>query len=105
VAPGWQTSFGRCCISAAQACPETTEIFPESPDFPEASKKSPEYLDLVDKIVLSGDCSRLAYSPPPLGDIKILSSANTKVFSIVGDHEGFTFVKVDVETWHSFIYA
>jgi hypothetical protein len=57
------------CTGAGQEYPE---ISPESPDFPETPGKSPEYLGLTDKIVLSGDFQD---SPihPPLGDIKILS--------------------------------
>jgi hypothetical protein len=56
VAPGWAVLHFHC----AGTCPESPKIFLESPDFPE----TPEYSNFADKIVLSGDFSRLAYSTP-----------------------------------------
>jgi hypothetical protein len=68
VAPGLQTRWLRVwavrvlrCTGAGQEYPE---ISPESPDFPETPGKSPEYLGLADKIVLSGDFQDSPIHPP-----------------------------------------
>jgi hypothetical protein len=67
--------LGSVVIPLQGASPEILEISPEIPDFPEIPEKSPENPGFTDNFVLSGDFSRLAYSTPPLGDIKILSAA------------------------------
>jgi hypothetical protein len=68
----WHRFWAVCSFRCEGASPETPEIFPETPGFPEIPDKSPEYSGFTDKFVLSGDFQD---SPihPPLGDIKILS--------------------------------
>jgi hypothetical protein len=73
------TSFGQYAYSAAQALVQRLRSFPEIPDFLETPEESPEYPDPIDKIVLSGDFSGLAYSLP-LGDIKTLSPSQVEFF-------------------------
>jgi hypothetical protein len=44
-----------CSFRCEGASLEIPEIFPEISDFPETPEKSPEYPELTDKFVLSGD--------------------------------------------------
>jgi hypothetical protein len=60
----WHRFWAVCLFCCKGASPEIPEISPEIPDFPETPEKSLENPGFTDKIVLSGDFSGLAYSPP-----------------------------------------
>jgi hypothetical protein len=53
-----------CSFRCEGVSPETPEIFPEIPDFPETPEKSLEYPGFTDKFVLIGDFQDSPIHPP-----------------------------------------